>query len=413
MDQKESDFPGSARCPCCGGEDFRSLLALPGTPVSGILRRSPEELPAMADLSFEYCGGCGLLRSGHHLSPPDYSEKPRATTRQMPTYLPRLLSSIREAAGPSDLVAEIGANDGNFLDLLRKEGYARSYGIEPSAELARLARARGLTISEGYFGPDAVEPLLRQYGPPRLVLCRHTLEHVPDPRGFVQAIADLIRPAGGVALIEVPDSTVICDRLNFVELWDEHLYYFTPATLRWLLESAGLSVVSEAVFPHLDTQNIVMLVSAGNAPVAPQDAERRADEIRRWERFSGRFERVAREMGDAMRALPRPVHLIGASHPQCNFVNYLGIEEVVDFMIDDDPVKMGCLPPIRSTTAQIISSEAFSQGTGRGALVLTGFGYPGWTKRLRDVAIARELAVLDPRDIVEQVIAATPDSGDA
>ncbi len=385
-------------------------MVFPGTPLSGVLRSSPQEPLPDLNLAFEYCAGCGVLRRRNQDSPPDYAGKPRATARQLPAYLDYLLSLIHDAADKTNVIAEIGSNDGTFLDLLCREGYSRSYGVEPSAHLAKTARSKGLTITEEYFGPEAVGPLLDRHGAPTLVLCRHTLEHVPDPLGFVRALAALLKPGEGTALIEVPDSAIIAERLSFVELWDEHLYYFTLRTLRRLFERSGLTVLSEAVFPHLDTRNILIHLSADEHPGRMSQTTADAQEVRMWASFSARFRQAAERIRGAIFALPRPLYLVGASHPQCNFVNYLGIEAVVDFMVDDDSAKVGRLPPIRSQTTRIISSEEFARRADRGALVLTGFGYPGWTRRLREIGAGKGLAILAPHDALFQAPVAEPDN---
>ena len=280
---------------------------------------------------------------------------------------------------------------------MRRDGYERIYGIEPSLNLAALARKKGLIIAEKYFETSAVEELLERYGAPQLVLCRHTLEHVPDPVAFMHALAALLQPRSGTALVEVPDSTMISEHLKFIEFWDEHLYYFSPHTLRRLFEKCGLTVLTETALPHLDTRNIMMRVVAGASAARSAVVDVDAQEARMWESFRSRFGEVSAEISREILSMPRPLYLIGASHPQCNFVNYLGIEAVADFMIDDDPAKVGRLPPIRSQQARIITSDDFLVNANQGTLLLTGFGYQNWTQRLCEVGRARGLVIFDPQ----------------
>ena len=69
-------------------------------------------------------------------------------------------------------------------------------------------------------------------------------------------------------------------------------------------------------------------------------------------------------------------------------------------MIDDDPVKVGRLPPIRSSRVRVISSAEFLNRPAGGTLLLTGFGYVEWTRRLSEIAAGKGMSIYDPNDDV-------------
>lgn len=393
----------STACPCCNQNEFFEVASFPDIPVSGIFRETPEQSVISHSVAFEACSACGLLRNPHFASPPAYEEKPRATDRQFPVYHDALLSMIGTSVAASDLIVEIGSNDGTFLELLRRNGFTNTYGVEPSSALAEASRARGFKTESGYFCREAVDGLLARHGAVKMAVCRHTLEHVPDPASFVGALRDLLLPGDACALVEVPESTVIAERMNFVELWDEHLYYFTARTLRRLFERNGLVVRSEAVYPHLDTRNLVMLVTPAGIP-GDEILSQPINEAELWHGFVRRFEAGSARMKAVLKDAAHPVYLIGASHPQCNFVNYLDLGDFVDAMIDDDPIKHGKLPAIRSDRTRVVSSADFMTGTSGGTLLMTGFGYSGWTARLLEAATSRGMRVVDPaKSFVGQV----------
>ena len=283
------------------------------------------------------------------------------------------------------------------MQLLQGAGYTNLVGVEPAVELVEASRRRGLRAEARYFEPEAVPGLIERYGQPRVAICRHTLEHVPYPGRFVSGIRDLLGPARGSTLVEVPDSTALFEGLNFVELWDEHLYYFTPRTLGLLLERHGLPVRYQKTYPHLDTRNLVACARVSGTGAAPATATPEACD---WKAFAARFSRMAARLRDAITTAPRPVYLVGASHPQCNFVNFLELGPVVDFMIDDDPAKTGRVPPLRESAARIIATEEFVESPAGGSVVLTGFGYPAWMRRIADCASGKHMQVLYPRAFV-------------
>jgi SAM-dependent methyltransferase len=115
----------------------------------------------------------------------------------------------RYFAGSS--ILEVGCGKGAFLDRMRRHGLQAS-GIDPAYEgnapyIVRASFAPGLGV-----GADAV-------------VMRHTLEHIPDPIGFL----DLIRRAndgGGLVYIEVPCLDWILEHRAWFDLFYEHVNYF-------------------------------------------------------------------------------------------------------------------------------------------------------------------------------------------
>ena len=386
-------------CPCCEEVAFRDLFRFADVPLSGKFRR-PEDPPVhRIDLAFEVCESCGLVRQQSVARPPSYDEVDRATTSQKPAHLgevPALLE--RAGVGRDDLILEIGANDGAFLDALRAAGFRNLAGVEPSRALARAAVARGLDVATAYFGDAFATQFIRERGKARAIVCRHTLEHVPDPYAFVRGIRACLDDERGVALVEVPDGVAIPDLINVYELWDEHLYCFGACSLHRLLARAGLGVESIEPVPHLDTRNLVAWCRAGGDPEASIWSGGAGHDSARWLAFAGMLEAYRAAMIGAFKAAPRPVYLIGASHSQSNFANYLEVAGFVDYLIDDDPYKAGRLAPLRSDGGSIITTAAFLASATRGTVVRSGFGYPGWMDKICAHARTAGMSVIDPLD---------------
>lgn len=75
-----------------------------------------------------------------------------------------------------------------------------------------------------------------------LVVARHILEHTFDMANFLRNIKNVLHPEGCV-LFEVPDASISIDCLNYSELWEEHIHYFTKSSLERVLIRLGWEVV--------------------------------------------------------------------------------------------------------------------------------------------------------------------------
>ena len=139
-------------------------------------------------------------------------------------------------------MVEVGANDGTFLSAVRAAGYRNVIGVEPSKRLAARASGSGLVILNDFFNRELAARIAQLHGTVHVVICRHTLEHVPDIRSLTQGIADILAP-GGLCFIEVPDTDWIVSDLFAHEVWDEHISYFRAE----LLARSGTDRGSRAV----------------------------------------------------------------------------------------------------------------------------------------------------------------------
>lgn len=135
----------------------------------------------------------------------------------------------------SGLVLEVGCGNGVFLSRLADRNKSiTGLGIDPSykgADEKHSGRVNFIkdTIREEYI-----------FDRPDLVLCRHTLEHIPNPVEFLKEILRPLKRYFDIYLfIEVPDLDWILANKAFWDYCYEHCNYFTRHSLKHCVEDAG------------------------------------------------------------------------------------------------------------------------------------------------------------------------------
>ncbi len=164
----------------------------------------------------------------------------RRTARSRLRRIGRLLGTARPVrASGARRMFEIGCGTGVFLDEARAAGWDVR-GVEVSAYAAGRARARGLDVACG---------TLAEHPPPPssfdCVALWDVIEHVAEPAALLQTAAAALRP-GGVLALSTGDITSACARWSGAR-WHlfnlpEHLFFFSPQSLRRLIEDAGARV---------------------------------------------------------------------------------------------------------------------------------------------------------------------------
>ena len=389
-----------AACGACGGALFGRFFRAEEASVTGLYFAEPTPTEP-ATIELEYCKSCGFIRQvPEHVIRLNYERIVRGTSQQLPPYAADILSGLaRLGVKSDDFILEVGANDGTFLKELRRQGYRNLLGVEPSRQLAEAAKESGFDILDAYFDEKIAADIRKQRGGARTVICRHTLEHVPDIGGFTRGIADVLSE-DGVSLIEVPDADWFVTNLFAHEIWDEHISYFRPRSLAALLGNCGLTPIRLERMQLRDTRNLVcwsVLASANAARPCPTGDEAGFETLdgfqARWDSFSERLRAV-------VLASPQPVIAVGAAHPQLNFLNFSGLGAAVDALVDDDDAKAGRFAPLARAVPIRSTSDVLASVRG-GTLLRTGFPYPSWEDRIESALGAHHVRSIKPYDLLK------------
>lgn len=124
-------------------------------------------------------------------------------------------------------VLEVGCSTGLLLSQLKERGW-EVFGVEPSKKSAEVAQKRGIEAIVDSFENIKINQKFD------LVIFNHVLEHLSDPEGVLNQSKNLLDDKG-LLLISLPNF----DSVNPILLPEEHLWHFTPTSMRMLLEKEG------------------------------------------------------------------------------------------------------------------------------------------------------------------------------
>lgn len=396
-------------CPVCEQDSFMELIDFGRIPRSGTFLSHPDEAFVQIALSFEYCSACALLRQrpvGQTLG--DYTNVARTTAGQLPAYAAHLAESLHSSGiSEDDLVVEVGANDGAFLDILAQTGFRNTLGVEPSRNCAEACRRKGHRVYERHLDAQEATAIRDEFGVASAVVCRHTLEHVPNPFAFLLAVRSLLAE-NGVLFLEVPNARAVTHELRGHELWDEHLHIFTPENLAMLVGRVGFTTSNTLVWPHHATTNILLWAArlpAAPVPCAPA-AEFATEDIRFCQAFASRWRQLSKNAAADLADAGHPIGMIGAGHPQSNYAIFTGLSRFIDLLVDDDPRKVGRYVPLPQPV-KVLSSAEFLDKQMPATMLRTAFGCEEWMDRLLAPLITRGTRIVQPYESQIAFVAAS------
>jgi hypothetical protein len=147
----------------------------------------------------------------------------------------------RLGLGPDSLVTEVASNDGYLLRHFLDAGVP-VLGVEPAANVAEAARAKGIRTEVQFLGAVTGCGISGQYGRADLVAANNVFAHVPDIRSFAAGLRALVKDTGLVTL-EFPHLLRLIERRQYDTIYHEHFSYLSLLTSGRVLASAGLKVV--------------------------------------------------------------------------------------------------------------------------------------------------------------------------
>jgi SAM-dependent methyltransferase len=190
-------------------------------------------------------------------------------------------ATIRFGLSASSLVLEIASNDGYLLTNFVQRGIP-SLGIEPAANVAAAAMARGVPTRVAFFNRSTAESLEAEGLHATQIIANNVLAHVPDTNDLLGGVALVLEP-GGVASFEFPHLLRLIDDGQFDTIYHEHYSYLSMLAVERLFARNGLEVFDVEELP---THGGSLRVYAQH-PGGPQRRTRTPDAVRDREIAAG------------------------------------------------------------------------------------------------------------------------------
>ncbi|MBI4349903.1 MAG: class I SAM-dependent methyltransferase [Elusimicrobia bacterium] len=256
---------------------------------------------------------------------------------------------------PKDpFVVELGSNDGIMMQFFKDKGI-RHLGVEPSANVAEAARAKGINTVCGFFDEELAEKIAAENGQADAILAANVMCHIPYLHSVVAGFRRLLKP-GGVIMFEDPYLGDIVESTLYDQIYDEHVFLFSAASVGYLFERHGLELVD--VMPQTTHGGSMRYVLAhkGAKRVSAAVAAQRAKEEElglhlpaTYEAFHRNIQRSRDELVRLLTDLKKQgKRVVGyaATSKSTTINNYCGItSDLVEYISDTTPVKQGRYSP--------------------------------------------------------------------
>ena len=255
----------------------------------------------------------------------------------------------------SSTVIEVASNDGYLLQFFQQRGIG-VLGVEPAANVARVAVERGIPTLVRFFGRKTAASLAAEGKRADLLVGNNVLAHVPDINDFVAGVREVLAE-GGRATFEFPHLLKLMQETEFDTIYHEHFSYLSLLAVARIFGANGLTVVEVEELPtHGGSLRVHArrTESAGgiDASVSQVLQKERAAGLDRVETYTAFQQSVRRAKRDLLKFLSnakrhgRSVVAYGAAAKGNTLLNYCDIgTDIIPWTVDRNPLKVGLFTP--------------------------------------------------------------------
>jgi len=252
----------------------------------------------------------------------------------------------------TEVLKHTESNDGKvlFLSIYDKKVYDivrniigdRAVLLDPQKDLEILQISPTQSPIQEKINKKFTKKLSRNLGKFEVIVSCRLLEHSHDINSFIDGLAHMLKKDGKI-IIEVPDSTKPLLQGDVAMLWEEHIYYFTGESLRLEFESHGYGLEKYIIYNYPQEDALVGVFSKSKriildkTPSPPPSGEYAIAKI-----FKEKVEYLKTELFNQLSLLKKEfgeIIIFGAGHRAIMFINLLEINNLISFVIDDDPNK--------------------------------------------------------------------------
>lgn len=373
-------------CRSCGAPLTETFVDLGVSPLANSFLKQ-EKLQAMEPfypLHVYVCAECFLVQLEEFESPDhifsDYlyfSSFSQAWLDHANAYAGKMVDRLGLGAG--SLVVEIASNDGYLLQYFQQRGVP-VLGVEPAANVAKVAEEKGVPSHVAFFGVETATRLKAEGKGADLMAANNVLAHVPDINDFVAGFKILLKPTGTITF-EFPHLQRLIAENQFDTVYHEHFSYLSLLALDKVFARHGLAVYDVERLPtHGGSLRLfVRHAEDGSRPVTAAVEDVRAGEAEAGLHLIDTYRSFGRKVVETKRevlrflieahAAGKRVVGYGAPAKGNTLLNYLGVgPEFVAFTVDRSPYKQGLYLP--GTRIPILSPDAIIEAKPDYVLIL-------------------------------------------
>ena len=264
----QSIYKKSTCCAQCGNTQLNEILDLHDVPLAGFFPDKTQlHEHCIYPLKLMICPDCKLVQTDSCINPDtlfkDYRYMSSIGLSNHFKDLAVLINNKYDIKNKQ--ILEIGCNDGALLQPLSDIG-AIATGVDPSTNICKITKAKGLNVINTYFSYDNFNTIQHK-NTYDLVLSNNAFAHIIDVNDVVKGIHNVLK-SDGHFIFEVHYLKNLIDENQWDNVYHEHIYYYSITALHNLFDKFNMTVIDFEEIPiHAGSIRVTVQNSKTKLPI--------------------------------------------------------------------------------------------------------------------------------------------------
>jgi methylation protein EvaC len=255
-------------------------------------------------------------------------------------------------------VLEIGCNDGVLLRPLVKQGIKKVIGVDPAKNVITRINDKRITIINNFFTKKVAKDIVTQFGSVDLIMANNVFAHISDIRTTTDSIKYALSDEG-VFVFEVHYLGKVIEEIQYDMIYHEHLYYYSLLSaiehfkkynmIVFDIKHVSIHGGSIRFYVAKKESNRAKVISENVKLLKKHEKLKMYNKPKVFKLFSKKVDKTKVSLINLLKKIKKDKKIVagyGASGRANTIIQYCGItNDLVSYMIDDAPAKIGCYTP--------------------------------------------------------------------
>jgi len=327
-----------------------------------------------------------------------------------------LKSSLENQPKSTLKVLEIACNDGSQLDaFLRLNSNIITVGVDPAENIYKeFSSKKKHDILCEFFSQKSVDKLKGKYGSFDVIIAQNVFAHIDYPREFLHFVSQLM-DNNTKLYIQTSQKNMIIEN-QFDTVYHEHLSFFNTNSMKILCERNGLVLNNVDEHSIHGTSYIFNIsknyeVQSNTKEVLESECNKGLYSLDTYKQYRLKCLKYKNDFNSKILAYKldnKDIIAFGSTAKSMTVFNFCGLKhDVIDFMIDENPLKHNLYTP--GSGLQVVTIDSLENIRNDTVIIITAWNFYSEIKqkiinKIAEYNIKHQIILLDINTLCEEIL---------
>ena len=354
-------------CRSCGGRDLKRVISLGYQPLANNLLKDKNSKCELYPLEMNYCTQCHNCQLSIVVNPKKMFSKylylsstSRSFREHFKNAAQKYIKDFKLSPKKSYII-DVGSNDGIALKPFKNLKFKNILGVEPAKNLARLANKEKIKTYNGFLDKESLKKIKKNAD---LILASNVFAHSNELKIMAECMFKLLKDSGTI-IIEIQYLVNTLRDLTFDNIYHEHYNYWSLTSLVNFFDNLGGKIFrAEKIKTHGGSlrvyvkKNTKVKIEKNVLDLLNEEEKFGIKEFKTYQNFATQVYKIrdnVRKNISKIKSNNKKIVGYGSPAKATTALNFFGISNELDFIIEDNKLKQGKFLP--GMKISIISKE--------------------------------------------------------